>query len=205
MNTDIMRGYIYWALLTLCYQRLQAEICRPKEDEKCCSGYKRNETTGLCDNCPLGYNGPQCAYPCTYPYYGKDCLYKCDCTEEQCDFVFGCKATSKANTVQVTKRSEPTGTKDLSEVQTSEKSDEIGAKNSEVGHTEETTAARPTSVVFYITIALISVCVVFLLIYGVSFFLKQYFLRKQRINLALNVGVEEPVYSHYEEVKSTHI
>ena len=108
--------------------------------------------------------------------------------------------------MQVTKKSEPTGTKDLSEVQTSEKSDQIGAENiTEVGHTEGTTAARPTSMVFYITIALISVCVVFLLIYGVSFFLKQYFLRKQRINSALNVGVEEPVYSHYEEVKSTHI
>ena len=103
--------------------------------------------------------------------------------------------------MQVTKKSEPTGTKDLSEEQTSEKSDQIGAKN----HTEGTTAARPTSVVFYSTIALISVCVVFLLIYGVSFLLKQYFLRKQRINSALNVRVEESVYSHYEEVKLTHI
>ena len=110
--------------------------------------------------------------------------------------------------MQVTKTSELTGTKDLSEVQTSEKSDQIGAKKSEVGHTERTTAARPTSFtvrVFYSTIALISVCVVFLLIYGVSYFLKQYFLRKQRINSTLKVGVEEPVYSHYEEVKSTHI
>ena len=107
--------------------------------------------------------------------------------------------------MQVTKKSEPTGTKDLSEEQTSEKSDQIGAKNSEVEHTEGTTAARPTSVVFYSTIALISVCVVFLLIYGVSFLLKQYFLRKQRINSALNVRVEESVYSHYEEVKLTHI
>ncbi|XP_078313331.1 uncharacterized protein LOC111107908 [Crassostrea virginica] len=42
----------------------------------------------------MGYNGPQCAYTCTYPYYGEDCLSKCDCTEEQCDFVFGCIATS---------------------------------------------------------------------------------------------------------------
>ena len=107
--------------------------------------------------------------------------------------------------MQVTKKSEPTGTKDLSEEQTSEKSDQIGAKNSEVEHTEGTTAARSTSVVVYSTIALISVCVVFLLIYGVSYFLKQYFLRKQRINSTLKVGVEDPVYSHYEEVKSTHI
>ena len=89
-----------------------------------------------------------------------------------------------------------------------------GAKNvSEVGHIEGTTDVSPTSriskssanILFYSTIALISVCVVFLLIYGVSYFLKNYFLRKQRINSAMNVGVEESVYSHYEEVKLTHI
>ena len=52
----------------------------------------------LCSaGCPLGYNGRECAYSCTYPYYGKDCLYKCDCTEEQCNFVNGCKTTSKAS------------------------------------------------------------------------------------------------------------
>ena len=49
----------------------------------------------LCSaECPMGYTGPQCTYPCTYPYYGEDCLSKCDCTEEQCDFAFGCTANS---------------------------------------------------------------------------------------------------------------
>ena len=47
--------------------------------------------------CSSGYNGPQCAYPCTYPYYGEDCLGKCNCTEEQCDVVFGRKAISVAS------------------------------------------------------------------------------------------------------------
>ena len=47
--------------------------------------------------CPSGYNGPQCANPCIYPYYGEGCLSKCDCTEEQCDSVFGRKATSVAS------------------------------------------------------------------------------------------------------------
>ena len=47
--------------------------------------------------CPSGYNGPQCAYPCPHPYYGENCLYKCNCTEEHCDFVFGCKPTSIAS------------------------------------------------------------------------------------------------------------
>ena len=47
--------------------------------------------------CPLGYNGPQCAYPCPHPYYGENCFYKCNCTEEHCDFVFGCKPTSIAS------------------------------------------------------------------------------------------------------------
>ena len=42
--------------------------------------------------CPSGYNGPQCAFHCIYPYYGEDCLGKCNCKEEQCDFLFGCKA-----------------------------------------------------------------------------------------------------------------
>ncbi|XP_078325683.1 uncharacterized protein LOC144622790 isoform X2 [Crassostrea virginica] len=139
-----MRSYICWALLTLYYQRLQAEICHPDINDKCCSGSKWNETTRSCDSCPLGYNGPDCAYNCIYPYYGEDCLHMCDCREEQCDFVFGCIAISKA--MQVTKKSDLTGTKDLSEEQTSEKSDQIGGKNfSEVGHTEGTTEARPTS------------------------------------------------------------
>ena len=99
-------------------------------------------------------------------------------------------------------------------VQTIEKSGQIGAKNfSEEGQTEGTTDVSPASristssanILFYSTIALISVCVVFLLIYGVSYFLKKYFLRKQRINSTMNVGVEESVYSHYEEVKLTRI
>ena len=47
--------------------------------------------------CSIAYNGQQCAYPCTYPYYGEGCLSKCDCTEENCDFVFGCTATSVAS------------------------------------------------------------------------------------------------------------
>nr|XP_022295625.1 scavenger receptor class F member 1-like [Crassostrea virginica] len=172
---------------------MKAEICRLNEENICCDGFKWNEATKNCDKCPSGYNGQQCAYPCIYPYYGEDCLSNCNCTEEQCDFVFGCTANSTPMQGTVT-------------------SAQTAAKNfSEVGHIEGTTGARPTSristspapvsMVFYITIALISVCVVFLMIY----FLKKYFLRKQRINSTLNVGVEEPVYSHYEEVKLTHI
>lgn len=52
----------------------------------------------LCSaDCPIGYNGHQCAYTCIYPNYGDGCLIKCDCTEERCDFVFGCKASSEAS------------------------------------------------------------------------------------------------------------
>ena len=98
-------------------------------------------------------------------------------------------------------------------MQTIEKSGQIGAKNySEEGHTEGTDVSPSSpismssdSIVFYITIALISVCVVFLLIYGASYFQKKFFLRKQTINSTLNVRVEESVYSHYEEVNLTHV
>nr|XP_022291653.1 uncharacterized protein LOC111102982 isoform X2 [Crassostrea virginica] len=194
-----MRLWICWATLTMLCEKLGATICKPAVDDQCCSGYKWNNSSGRCETCPLGYNGPQCAYPCPQPYYGENCLYKCNCTEEHCDFVFGCKPTSIAN-------------KDT--VQTIKKSGQIGAKNfSEEGHTEGTTDVNPSSpismssdsMVVYITIALISVCVVFLLIYGASYFLNNFFLRKQTINSALNVGVEESVYSHYEEVNLTHI
>nr|XP_022295396.1 uncharacterized protein LOC111105406 isoform X2 [Crassostrea virginica] len=168
-----------------------------ESDAKCCDGFKWNKTTELCDKCSSGYNGQQCAYPCLYPYYGEDCLSKCDCTEEQCDFVFGCTANSTPSKFVGTVTSALTGAKNFSEV----------------GHIEGTTNVSPASristssanILFYITMALISVCVVFLLIYGVSYFLKKYFLRKQGINSTMNVGVEETVYSHYDEVKLTHI
>nr|XP_022292541.1 uncharacterized protein LOC111103511 isoform X2 [Crassostrea virginica] len=194
-----MRLWICWATLTMLCENLGATTCKPDVDDQCCSGYKWNNSSGRCETCPSGYNGPQCAYPCPHPYYGENCLYKCNCTEEHCDFVFGCKPTSIAN-------------KDT--VQTIEKSGQIGAKNfSEEGQTEGTTDVSPSSpismswvsMVFYITIALISVCVVFLLIYGASYFQKKFFLRKQTINSTLNVRVEESVYSHYEEVNLTHI
>ncbi|XP_078313340.1 uncharacterized protein LOC144619445 [Crassostrea virginica] len=97
MRVNIMRRYICWVLLTLLHRGLNAEICHSDEDNKCCAGYKRNETTGLCDSCPFGYNGRECAYRCTYPYYGEYCRRLCDCTEEQCNFVNGCKTTSKAS------------------------------------------------------------------------------------------------------------
>ena len=72
---------------------------------------------------------------------------------------------NNTDTVQVTKKSEPTGTKDLSEEQTSEKSDQIGAKNfSDMGNTKGTTEVRSTSristssvsLVFYTSAALLS-------------------------------------------------
>nr|XP_022291656.1 protein draper-like [Crassostrea virginica] len=170
-----MRIDLCCAVLILLYQGMKAKICSLYAGDRCCSGYKWNKTTKLCDKCSIGYDGPQCAYSCTYPFYGEDCRNKCDCTEEQCDFIFGCKANSTT-----------------------------------MGHIEGTTDVSPASristssvnIVFYSTIALIAVCVVFLLIYGVSYFLKKYFLRKQRINSTMNVGVKESVYSHYEEVKS---
>ena len=75
--------------------------------------------------------------------------------------------------MQVTKKSDLTGTKDLSEEQTSEKSDQIGGKNfSEVGHTEGSTEARPTSRISTLSVSFVFYTSAALLLFSHYVYLK---------------------------------
>nr|XP_022294668.1 multiple epidermal growth factor-like domains protein 6 isoform X2 [Crassostrea virginica] len=69
-------------------------LCNRDGKQVCCSGYKRSDTTGLCDKCPPGYTGVECTFKCSNSYYGDECSSKCDCPQELCDFVSGCKYIS---------------------------------------------------------------------------------------------------------------
>nr|XP_022295518.1 platelet endothelial aggregation receptor 1-like isoform X2 [Crassostrea virginica] len=89
---------IFFIVLTFSIQMVHAEtlppLCNRKGKQVCCSGSKRNDTTGLCDKCLPGYTGVGCTIKCSHPYYGDECSSKCDCPQELCDFVLGCEYIS---------------------------------------------------------------------------------------------------------------
>lgn len=72
------------------FNMAKAAVCRENGQKVCCSGYKRNLTSGECDKCPPGSMGPDCAYNCPYPSYGEDCYMTCACSADLCDFHSGC-------------------------------------------------------------------------------------------------------------------
>lgn len=41
--------------------------------------------------CKEGYTGKNCRIACPLPSYGYNCQPTCDCTEEDCNYVTGCK------------------------------------------------------------------------------------------------------------------
>lgn len=44
--------------------------------------------------CPPGYGGFDCKFPCYPPFYGAGCLQKCHCPMDLCDVVSGCTLSS---------------------------------------------------------------------------------------------------------------
>uniref|UniRef100_A0A8W8J5K8 Uncharacterized protein n=2 Tax=Magallana gigas TaxID=29159 RepID=A0A8W8J5K8_MAGGI len=90
-----MSPYILWIICVFFGQLSDALLCYRNGLPFCCSGYKKNETSGQCDKCVPGYAGPNCAYSCDYPTYGEDCLRECSCSVDLCDFSSGCKVTNK--------------------------------------------------------------------------------------------------------------
>lgn len=96
--------------------------------------------------------------------------------------------------MHVTKKSFLTGTKDLIEVQTSDKSDQIGAKNfSEVGHTEGTTETRPTSRISTSSVSLVFYTSAALLLFSHYVYLKT--------KLNLKELKKTPVFSFSQKLK----
>uniref|UniRef100_A0A8W8J1F9 Uncharacterized protein n=1 Tax=Magallana gigas TaxID=29159 RepID=A0A8W8J1F9_MAGGI len=83
-------SYITLFLYVFSFHMSRAAVCRENGQKVCCSGYKRNLTSGECDKCPPGSMGPYCAYNCPYPSYGEDCYMTCACTADLCDFHSGC-------------------------------------------------------------------------------------------------------------------
>lgn len=175
-------------------------MCGENEKNVCCSGYKLNNTSGLCDKCPPGYTGHSCYYRCIYPYYGEDCLMKCDksCSADLCDFVSGCKLTTTTvnprtsyKTTRLRKPHTPT-TDAVTQNQSLKKSTESGSPS--IG-----LFSIPT--VVNITIVLISVFVILFLIYGLSY-LRKVFTSRQ--NNKLNFQYSANNNGLYECVEFPH-
>lgn len=41
--------------------------------------------------CDIGYIGINCDVRCPFHYFGLDCQSTCNCSEENCDYVKGCR------------------------------------------------------------------------------------------------------------------
>lgn len=172
----------------------EAIMCSKDGTKVCCSGYKLNKGSGLCDRCPPGYTGHECIYSCLFPFYGVDCFMKCACSNDTCDFVSGCKLTTTTvnprtsyKTTRLRKPHTPT-TDAVTQNQSLKKSTESGSPS--IG-----LFSIPT--VVNITIVLISVFVISFLIYGLSY-LRKVFTSRQNNKLnfqysANNNGVYECV------------
>ena len=40
--------------------------------------------------CPPGYYGDNCSFPCPALSYGSGCVEQCSCSSESCHHVYGC-------------------------------------------------------------------------------------------------------------------
>ncbi|XP_062586982.1 uncharacterized protein LOC134248584 [Saccostrea cucullata] len=78
-------------LIVLCHIYKVSCRCQPNKEKMCCYGYFFDGMSNDCKECPLGYMGLNCSFPCRYPSYGYSCQNKCICPEEYCDISTGCK------------------------------------------------------------------------------------------------------------------
>nr|XP_011452067.2 scavenger receptor class F member 1-like [Crassostrea gigas] len=154
-----------------------AAICTRNGKYVCCSGYKMNKTSGNCDKCPPGYTGVDCAYRCHYPTYGEDCFMTCECPAETCDFMSGCKDTSTAGTRMSSFKNRKLIPKKL---ETSFTYPTMTSGGLSEESTDTGSDSPPTFLVFYTTVALISLFVFFSLIYLLSYLRKMFISRQKR-------------------------
>nr|XP_022341303.1 uncharacterized protein LOC111135482 [Crassostrea virginica] len=150
-----MQLNICLTIISLLSNRINAGKCYRNGTEVCCSGYIWNQTTGLCDKCPAGYTGQSCFYKCHYPSYGQECDESCDCPTELCDYLFGCPTISTNIPVTIGHSS-----KNNSDEQHLVKSTETSLVHSKV--------SPFVPILFYTTVTLISVFVIFALFYALS-------------------------------------
>lgn len=149
----------------------------------CCSGYKLNRTTRHCDKCPHGYTGVDCVYKCLFPYYGEDCYQMCKCSNDTCDFVSGCNDSSitvssstrdKTSQLATSQTASGGSQTTITERQPLEKSTKTGPAPT------KSTFSKSASLLFYVTLALISVFVISFLIYIFSY-LRKFVISKREI------------------------
>lgn len=172
-----MYCYFVWIIyLSLGHISFAANCLRGGQYE-CCSGYKMNKTSGKCDKCPPGYTGPNCVYRCNYPSYGEDCFMTCTCFKDMCDFVSGCKVTSTAGTHMSSFKNKKMFPQKL---ETSFTYPTITSGGLSKESTNAGSVSPPTFLVFYTTVALISLFVFFSLIYFLSY-LRKMFISRQNI------------------------
>lgn len=160
-----------WVIFFLTCNISRAAICIENGIEVCCSGYILNTTSGHCVKCPPGYTGMNCTYKCHYPTYGEDCFMMCVCSAEMCDSRSGCSYISTAvnpSTPYMGKSQAPT-TLGVQRTFSMEQSSE----GSTFGQTSPSNISMHYGkVVFYVTVALLSVCMISLLMYGISYLRK---------------------------------
>lgn len=172
-----MDFYIIFTVCVLINPTARAARCLQNGIDVCCSGYILNKTSGQCDKCPPGYTGMDCAYRCHYPTYGDDCFMGCDCSADLCDFVSGCKDTSTTGTHMSSFKNRKLIPKKL---ETSFTYPTMTSGGLSEESTNTGSASPPTFLVFYTTVALISLFVFFSLIYFLSYLRKMFISRQKR-------------------------
>lgn len=87
-------------LLTLCIATVtvlrlfgnnSTNNCDSINGTRCCSGYTWDSLKEQCIHCKEGYTGIHCTIACPFPSYGLNCQSTCSCTDEECNYVTGCK------------------------------------------------------------------------------------------------------------------
>lgn len=69
---------------------LGGHICKGFDGNFCCIGFSWNNSTAMCEKCPIGSFGKDCEKKCSYPFYGEDCQSTCNCSKDKCHFSRGC-------------------------------------------------------------------------------------------------------------------
>nr|XP_034319053.1 uncharacterized protein LOC105332632 [Crassostrea gigas] len=72
------------------FQLTESRVCWGVSGEVCCDGFMLNQSTGICQKCPIGFYNDNCSEKCSPPNYGEDCQSVCQCPDIDCHFGYGC-------------------------------------------------------------------------------------------------------------------
>ncbi|XP_078314525.1 uncharacterized protein LOC144619691 [Crassostrea virginica] len=148
----------------------------------CCDGEVWNISLQSCQNCSIGFYGPNCTNICPFPAYGKDCQLECRCSKSLCSHVDGCitsnKELSELSTKEFSSQSGSIAPKTSSVAESSTAHvGHFSRKNVDIGQysaTKRHVLSNKTSGVYTSVICLIAISGLFLLLYlGLHCYIKR--------------------------------